>query len=80
MALITPGKDSTPQGCSVARALEVAGERWSLLIIRGALYGVRRCNDFLVHLAWPTTVSTIEVTLLGTVRASRALRPPRLTG
>lgn len=32
--------------CSVARALEVVGERWSLLIVRDALYGVRRFEDF----------------------------------
>lgn len=34
------------QVCSVARALEVVGERWSLLIVRDALQGVRRFEDF----------------------------------
>ncbi|HEX3605116.1 MAG TPA: helix-turn-helix domain-containing protein [Candidatus Dormibacteraeota bacterium] len=34
------------QRCSVARALEVVGERWTLLIIRDALNGVRRFEDF----------------------------------
>jgi DNA-binding HxlR family transcriptional regulator len=32
--------------CSVARTLEVVGERWSLLILRNAFYGVRRFDDF----------------------------------
>lgn len=32
--------------CSIARALEVVGERWSLLIIRDALRGVTRFEDF----------------------------------
>lgn len=33
--------------CSAARALEVVGERWSLLIVRDALYaGATRFNDF----------------------------------
>jgi DNA-binding HxlR family transcriptional regulator len=32
--------------CSVARALEVVGERWTLLIIRDAFRGVRRFDDF----------------------------------
>jgi DNA-binding HxlR family transcriptional regulator len=32
--------------CSVARALETVGERWSLLIVRDAFYGVRRFEDF----------------------------------
>lgn len=32
--------------CSVARTLDVVGERWSLLILRDAFYGVRRFDDF----------------------------------
>ena len=33
--------------CSAARALEVAGERWSLLILRNAMFaGVTRFTDF----------------------------------
>jgi DNA-binding HxlR family transcriptional regulator len=34
------------QDCSVARALEVVGERWTILILRDALNGVRRFDDF----------------------------------
>ncbi|MFE9096356.1 winged helix-turn-helix transcriptional regulator [Streptomyces sp. NPDC007264] len=50
------GKDYATQECAVARALEVIGERWTLLIVRDALYGVRRYNDFLVHLGIPRAV------------------------
>lgn len=50
------GKDYATQECSIARALEVVGERWTLLVIRDALYGVRRYNDFLVHLGIPRAV------------------------
>ena len=32
--------------CSVARALDIVGERWSVLILRDAFYGVRRFDDF----------------------------------
>jgi DNA-binding HxlR family transcriptional regulator len=32
--------------CSIARALEIVGERWTLLIVRDALTGVRRFDDF----------------------------------
>jgi DNA-binding HxlR family transcriptional regulator len=32
--------------CSIARTLDVVGERWSLLILRDAFYGVRRFEDF----------------------------------
>ncbi|GAA3121660.1 winged helix-turn-helix transcriptional regulator [Streptomyces rectiviolaceus] len=50
------GKDYAAQDCSIARALEVVGERWTLLVVRDALYGVRRYNDFLVHLGIPRAV------------------------
>lgn len=33
-------------GCPVARALDVIGDWWSLLIIRDAFDGVRRFNEF----------------------------------
>lgn len=41
--------DYDTQNCSVARALEVIGERWTLLIVRNAFYGVRRFED---HQRW----------------------------
>lgn len=44
------------QDCLLARALEVVGERWTLLVLRDAFYGVRRFNDFLNHLDLPRTV------------------------
>src|SRR6266540_7568835 len=34
------------QDCSIAHALEVVGERWTLLIIRDALLGLRRFDEF----------------------------------
>src|SRR4051795_317400 len=34
------------QVCSIARSLEVVGERWSLLIVRDAFLGVSRFTDF----------------------------------
>jgi DNA-binding HxlR family transcriptional regulator len=50
------GKDYERQDCSLARALEVIGERWTLLIVRDAFYGVRRFNDFQAHLDIPKAV------------------------
>ncbi|MFJ7900626.1 winged helix-turn-helix transcriptional regulator [Streptomyces sp. NPDC096198] len=50
------GRDYPTQECSIARALEIVGERWTLLVVRDALYGVRRYNDFLVHLGIPRAV------------------------
>ncbi|MGH3446615.1 MAG: winged helix-turn-helix transcriptional regulator [Nocardioidaceae bacterium] len=50
------GRDYTGQDCSLARALELVGERWTFLIIRDAFYGVRRYSDFLSHLGIPRAV------------------------
>lgn len=37
--------------CSIARTLGVVGEKWTLLILREAFYGVRRFDDFHTALA-----------------------------
>ncbi|MEU6355718.1 helix-turn-helix domain-containing protein [Streptomyces sp. NPDC047072] len=58
------GKDYATQQCSIARALETVGERWTLLVIRDALYGVRRYNDFLVHLGIPRAVLAARLQML----------------
>jgi DNA-binding HxlR family transcriptional regulator len=50
------GKDYEAQDCSLARALGVVGERWTLLIVRDAFHGVRRFNDFQAHLDIPRAV------------------------
>jgi DNA-binding HxlR family transcriptional regulator len=34
------------QNCSIARSLEIVGERWSMLIVRDAFLGIRRFDDF----------------------------------
>jgi DNA-binding HxlR family transcriptional regulator len=44
------------QDCALARALEVLGERWTLLIVRDAFFGVRRFSDFHAHLDIPRAV------------------------
>jgi DNA-binding HxlR family transcriptional regulator len=50
------GKNYDAQDCSLAKALEVIGERWTLLVVRDAMYGVRRYGDFLAHLDIPRAV------------------------
>jgi DNA-binding HxlR family transcriptional regulator len=40
------GRTYEGQNCSVARTLELVGERWTLLIIRDAFNGIRRFGDF----------------------------------
>jgi DNA-binding HxlR family transcriptional regulator len=39
-------RDYEGQNCSIARALEIVGERWTLLIIRDAFLGLRRFDEF----------------------------------
>ena len=50
------GKDYVGQDCGIARTLEVLGERWTLLIVRDAMFGVRRFRDFQAHLDIPKAV------------------------
>jgi DNA-binding HxlR family transcriptional regulator len=39
------GRTYDDQVCSIARSLEVLGERWTLLIVRDALLGLHRFDD-----------------------------------
>ncbi len=41
-----PSADYVDENCSIARTLELVGERWTLLIIRQALLGTRRFDEF----------------------------------
>ncbi len=51
------GRTYDNQICSISRALEVVGERWSLLIIRDAVFaGVTRFGDFQHNLGVATNV------------------------
>jgi DNA-binding HxlR family transcriptional regulator len=38
------------QNCAIARSLEIIGERWTLLIVRDAMLGIRRFDDFQTRL------------------------------
>lgn len=42
--------------CSLARSLEIIGERWTLMIIRDAFFGLRRFGDFAAQLKIPRAV------------------------
>jgi DNA-binding HxlR family transcriptional regulator len=39
------GTEYLAQDCPIARTLEIVGERWTLLIVRGLAYGLRRYTD-----------------------------------
>lgn len=68
------GRDYEGQDCSLARALELIGERWTLLVVRDAFYGVRRYSDFVTHLDIPRAVLADR---LHTLTAAGVLRKHR---
>lgn len=72
--------------CSAARSLEIVGERWTLLIVRDAFYGIRRFSDFAAHLQVPRAVLTerlgtlVDAGILDRVRGSSGRDEYELTG
>ena len=73
--------DYEGQNCSIARALEIVGERWTLLIIRDAFLGLRRFDQFQENLGIARNVLTdrlnrlVEEGILDRVRYNE--RPER---
>lgn len=56
------GNTYDTQNCSIAHALEAVGERWTLLILRDAIRGSRRFEDFLSGLGIARNVLTARLT------------------
>lgn len=69
------------QNCSIARSLELVGERWTLLIIRDAFLGLRRFDEFQESLGVARNVLTDRLNRLvaeGILeRRAYSERPPR---
>ncbi|WP_019630410.1 winged helix-turn-helix transcriptional regulator [Actinomadura atramentaria] len=59
-------KDSDPRECSIADALQIIGERWSLLIIRELVYGVRRFDGIARNTGGPRDILTARLRKLET--------------
>jgi len=57
-------RDYPDQVCSIARALEVVGERWTLLILRDAIVGLSRFEEFQESLGIASNVLTNRLKLL----------------
>jgi DNA-binding HxlR family transcriptional regulator len=70
-----------PRRCSIAAALHVVGEKWSLLVIRELFLGVQRFNDIAANTGGPRDVLTARLRRLeelGVVTRQEYLqRPPR---
>jgi DNA-binding HxlR family transcriptional regulator len=56
--------DYENQVCSIAGALEVVGERWSLLIVRDVMLGVRRFDELQAELGIARNVLQTRLTRL----------------
>jgi DNA-binding HxlR family transcriptional regulator len=69
------------QVCSIARALELVGDRWTLLVIREAFMGTRRFDDYQRNLGCARNVLTDRLNRLVETGVMRKLRyqerPPR---
>lgn len=77
----TPGSADAPRACSIADALGILGDRWSLLIVRECSYGVHRFNDIRRNTGAATDILTGRLKRLieaGIVRREPySSRPPR---
>lgn len=67
-----------PQFCALARAAELIGERWTLLIIRELLLGPKRFGDLLDHLSGMSpTLLTARLNALVDSNVVRRITLPR---
>ncbi len=57
-------RDYPGQVCSIARSLEIVGERWTLLILRDAVLGLTRFEEFQDKLEIASNVLTSRLKLL----------------
>jgi DNA-binding HxlR family transcriptional regulator len=62
--LLVLQRDYPGQVCSIARALEVTGERWTLLILRDAVLGLTRFEEFQESLGIASNTLTSRLKLL----------------
>jgi DNA-binding HxlR family transcriptional regulator len=84
----TAGAEGRPRICSIADALEILGDRWSLLVVRECSYGVHRFTDIQRNTGAATDILTSRLkrleavgmlyglaTLLTLVRSAEAFSP-----
>ncbi|MYS22845.1 transcriptional regulator, HxlR family [Streptomyces sp. DvalAA-14] len=71
----------SPRACSIADALEVVGERWSLLVLRELSFGVHRFKDIQINTGAPRETLALRLRKLeeaGVIERRRYCeRPPR---
>lgn len=71
----------TPRDCTIADALEVVGDRWSLLVVRELFYAQRRFTEIARNTGAPRDILTTRLRKLvehGVIaREQYSERPPR---
>ncbi|MBO4204968.1 winged helix-turn-helix transcriptional regulator [Micromonospora echinofusca] len=56
--------DWSVENCTIARAMEILGERWTLVVLREVFNGVRRFDDMRVRTGIPRQVLTNRLATL----------------
>ncbi|MFD9430161.1 winged helix-turn-helix transcriptional regulator [Streptomyces sp. NPDC060002] len=70
-----PRLDRDMSNCSIARTLEVVGEKWTILILREVWYGSSRFSDFEPVLRCPRNLLAARLRML----VRKGSWPPRPT-
>lgn len=77
----TVGADATPRNCSVARALDLVGDRWTILLLYEAFSGVHRFDEMQRNLGIARNILAARLQTLTTAgvltRRPYQDRPPR---
>jgi DNA-binding HxlR family transcriptional regulator len=60
----TPALAFSTDNCTVGRAMEILGERWTFVVLREVFNGVRRFDDMRRHASIPRQVLTNRLALL----------------
>src|SRR4051812_9127047 len=73
-----PRLDRDTSNCSIARTLEIVGEKWTILILREVWYGSSRFSEFERGLGCPRNLLAARVRVLGGggILAPRAYKEP----
>ncbi|MFC6599922.1 winged helix-turn-helix transcriptional regulator [Kitasatospora paranensis] len=76
-----PRRRPAPRECSIARTLDVVGEKWSLLALREVFFGERRFEQIVANTGAPRDILTARLRKLTDAgvldRVQYSERPPR---
>ncbi|MFI6265481.1 winged helix-turn-helix transcriptional regulator [Micromonospora sp. NPDC051006] len=59
-----PALDWSVENCTIARAMEILGERWTLVVLREVFNGIRRFDDMRIRTGIPRQVLTNRLATL----------------